>query len=64
LHAPTIRDEPLVPGGRVIGGTVAPRNSIPYQAALIINNSGFCGGSLISTTVVLTAAHCVDRFVF
>lgn len=47
-------------GLRVIGGTVAARNAFPYQAALIINNSGFCGGSIISNEWVLTAAHCVD----
>jgi len=60
LHVEAIIDAPRVPTSRVIGGEVAARNSIPYQAALIINNSGFCGGSLISSGVVLTAAHCVD----
>uniref|UniRef100_A0AAR5Q8T2 Peptidase S1 domain-containing protein n=3 Tax=Dendroctonus ponderosae TaxID=77166 RepID=A0AAR5Q8T2_DENPD len=47
-------------GLRIIGGNVAARNAFPYQAALIINNSGFCGGSIISNQWVLTAAHCVD----
>ncbi|XP_066146685.1 brachyurin-like [Euwallacea fornicatus] len=60
LRAPTYGEIPLVTGSRIIGGTVAPRNSIPYQAALIINDSGFCGGSLITQTFALTAAHCVD----
>ncbi|KAL1501554.1 hypothetical protein ABEB36_006855 [Hypothenemus hampei] len=57
--------EPLVPivanpGLRIVGGSVAARGQFPYQAALIINNSGFCGGSIISNQWVLTAAHCVD----
>ncbi|KAH1011598.1 brachyurin [Dendroctonus ponderosae] len=47
-------------GLRIIGGNVAARGAFPYQAALIINNSGFCGGSIISNEWVLTAAHCVD----
>lgn len=45
---------------RVVGGEVAQRNGHPYQVALIINNAGFCGGSIISADWVLTAAHCVD----
>ncbi|XP_066144717.1 transmembrane protease serine 9-like [Euwallacea fornicatus] len=45
---------------KIVGGTVATRNQFPYQAALVINNSGFCGGSIISNRWILTAAHCVD----
>ncbi|KAL1501553.1 hypothetical protein ABEB36_006854 [Hypothenemus hampei] len=57
--------EPIVPsavspGLKIVGGTVAARGQFPYQVALIINNSGFCGGSILSNQWVLTAAHCVD----
>ena len=52
-------------GGRIIGGQEATRNQFPYQAGLRLNipgsvNQGTCGGSLVSTTRVVTAAHCVD----
>ena len=50
---------------RIIGGNEAQRNQFPYQAGLIMSiagsdNTGLCGGSLISNNRVLTAAHCVD----
>ncbi|XP_049947902.1 brachyurin-like [Schistocerca serialis cubense] len=48
------------PGGRIVGGSDAAEGQFPFQAGLMIDGSGFCGGSLISTTAVLTAAHCVD----
>jgi secreted trypsin-like serine protease len=41
------------------GGGPAASCQFPWQAALIIENAYFCGGSLISTRWVLTAAHCV-----
>lgn len=44
---------------RIFGGDVAKRTQFPYQAALFIDLSVFCGGSLINEKWVLTAAHCV-----
>ncbi|KAF3834081.1 hypothetical protein F7725_025285 [Dissostichus mawsoni] len=42
---------------KVVGGYECPRNSVPYQVSL---NAGyhFCGGSLISSQWVVSAAHC------
>lgn len=48
---------------RVTGGSFANQNQFPYQAALVITlptEQSFCGGSLITTNFVLTAAHCLD----
>ncbi|XP_059491200.1 brachyurin-like [Neocloeon triangulifer] len=44
--------------GRIVNGALAVRGQFPWQAAIIINGASFCGGSLISTTHILTAAHC------
>ncbi len=44
---------------RVVGGTPVPIASAPWQVALFIGNNSFCGGSLIASTWVLTAAHCL-----
>jgi len=43
---------------RIINGTDADPEQFPWQVALIIDNTYFCGGSLISSQWVLTAAHC------
>jgi len=48
---------------RIIGGRPALIQEYPWQVALFKNSSDplpFCGGSLLSSTTVLTAAHCVD----
>uniref|UniRef100_A0A7M5WYY6 Peptidase S1 domain-containing protein n=1 Tax=Clytia hemisphaerica TaxID=252671 RepID=A0A7M5WYY6_9CNID len=46
---------------RIVGGTEAERKELPWQAALW-GGSGkpYCGGTLISSQYVVTAAHCVD----
>ncbi|XP_031431974.1 trypsin-3-like [Clupea harengus] len=45
---------------RLVGGHECRRHSVPYQASL---NAGqhFCGGSLISSQWVVSAAHCYTR---
>ncbi|MFE7130563.1 S1 family serine peptidase [Streptomyces sp. NPDC057638] len=54
------------PGSRVIGGSQVPDGKYPFMAALLFKGKGsavdrqFCGASLYSPYVVMTAAHCVD----
>jgi secreted trypsin-like serine protease len=46
----------------IVGGTTAAPNQWPWQVRLFrdsTDDTGFCGGSLISSRWVLTAAHCV-----
>lgn len=54
------------PGGgeRIIGGNVADPADWPYAAAITTpSGNQFCGGTVISSDAVLTAAHCaVDEF--
>ncbi|XP_039963994.1 transmembrane protease serine 9-like [Bactrocera tryoni] len=61
-----IEDLPESPvlGGRITNGDYAWDGLVPYQAGLLISkNSGnyWCGGSLIGSNWILTAAHCTDE---
>lgn len=44
---------------RIVGGMVALPGAHPYLAALYIGEQ-FCGGSLIDSCWILTAAHCLE----
>ncbi|XP_012780118.2 hepatocyte growth factor activator serine protease isoform X2 [Maylandia zebra] len=44
--------------GRIMGGTSSLEGSHPWMAAIYIGQSDFCGGTLISSCWVVSAAHC------
>ena len=51
--------------GRIVGGVIVQPNSHPYQVGLLqrvnILITTLCGGSLLTTRSVLTAAHCPEN---
>merc|ERR1712226_344231 len=48
--------------GRIVGGEETEQHEYPWQVGLVTPNgrTPWCGGTLISSTHVLTAAHCLD----
>uniref|UniRef100_A0A8C8SCK2 Peptidase S1 domain-containing protein n=1 Tax=Pelusios castaneus TaxID=367368 RepID=A0A8C8SCK2_9SAUR len=46
---------------KIVGGYTCPKNSVPYQASLYIGYH-FCGGSLIDSQWVVSAAHCFEPY--
>ena len=47
---------------RVMGGQPAKKNEFPWLVAIFLNGQFLCGGSLLSSQTVLTAAHCLHEF--
>lgn len=47
--------------GRIVGGTTTTINDFPWQVSLQRSGSHSCGGSIYSTTIVVTAAHCLQN---
>ncbi|XP_050452551.1 serine protease 1-like [Cataglyphis hispanica] len=47
--------------GRIINGTKATLRQFPHQVSLMRswNQNHFCGGNIISSKLILTAAHCM-----
>uniref|UniRef100_A0A1L8EJ55 Putative serine protease 53-like protein n=1 Tax=Haematobia irritans TaxID=7368 RepID=A0A1L8EJ55_HAEIR len=44
---------------RILGGHLARPGQFPYQVSLLLQNTHNCGGTIISSKYVVTAAHCV-----
>lgn len=45
---------------RIVGGTPVDIAQYPWQVALEDRSGQFCGGAIIGSRAVVTAAHCVD----
>lgn len=47
---------------RIVGGVETLVNQYPWMALLMYRDQFYCGGSVINSRYVLTAAHCIDKF--
>lgn len=47
---------------KIIGGAAANPHSLPWQIALYTSGSFICGGSVLSSEWIVTAAHCTNNF--
>lgn len=45
----------------IVGGSATSIETYPYMASVQVYGLHYCGGSIISPTWVLTAAHCIVR---
>jgi transmembrane serine protease 3 len=43
----------------IVGGVEAVPHQFPWMVSLQIGTSHYCGGSILNSTTVITAAHCV-----
>ena len=48
------------PSGAIVGGSPTDVTNVPWQISLQDSEGHFCGGSVVSETVIITAAHCVE----
>jgi secreted trypsin-like serine protease len=58
-----LKSEPSKFEPQIVGGTEAPSGMLPWQVGLVLlpSKTLFCGGSIIDSGWVLTAAHCVKQ---
>lgn len=52
---------PTAPQAKIVGGSIAEKGEFPYQIFLTYNDQFLCGGSILNTFLILTAAHCLKN---
>lgn len=48
---------------RIVGGNVARLEDWPWQVSLKVQDTHVCGGSIITPEWIVTAAHCLEKYV-
>ena len=48
--------------GRIVNGRPASANQFPHQVRLVINGNALCGGSLLNSLWIVSAAHCIEGY--
>lgn len=61
MHVTATCGKSTVGGSRVVAGTDASYGEWPWQAKLLTEGTFTCGGSLITPSWVMTAAHCISK---
>jgi trypsin len=57
-----IRTESLSPDEKIVNGYMIDIEEVPWQVSVQYYDRHICGGSIISTDYVVTAAHCTNGF--
>ena len=64
---PRLGELDLFGGERIVGGEVAELGQFPYQVGIYLfdpnDKTYICGGSIINEEWILTAGHCVDKYI-
>ena len=58
LNPSNCGQRPLLSSNKIVGGTQATAGDWGWQVLMLSNGDFACGGSLINTQWVVTAAHC------
>ncbi|XP_034037352.1 uncharacterized protein LOC117520127 [Thalassophryne amazonica] len=68
---PMVKEEEIFPDRsmltRIVNGEECPPGECPWQALLLNeDHRGFCGGTILTEYIILTAAHCMNqsRYIF
>lgn len=47
--------------GKIVGGQIMDISNVPYFVSLLFNDRHICGGSIISESWIISAAHCGEQ---